>query len=231
MEIKDGNYFVVQSFMVKDLKLKGLQRDVYAIIYGFSQAGQKFTGSLGYLSAWTCSSKQGVVKALAALMERNLIGKISKEINNIKFVEYYTTELHTIQLSLTGGIQLSCSNNIEIDNIDKESKGEPAITKPKRQTFDEIIDNFTENEETRFKLRKWLEVRKAKRAAMTNYAIELNLKKLNELARVSGLTVNNYLDEVIVRGWQAFFKINTYNNKPQQAETKTLNKEGKGKYD
>ena len=37
-KVKDGNFFVVQSFMVKGLKLKGLELLCFAIIYGFSQA-------------------------------------------------------------------------------------------------------------------------------------------------------------------------------------------------
>ena len=42
-KVKDGNYYVIQSFMVNELHLKGLERDVYAIIYGFSQSeNQRF---------------------------------------------------------------------------------------------------------------------------------------------------------------------------------------------
>lgn len=59
-------------------------------------------------------------------------------------------------------------------------------------------------------LYEWLKVRKAKRAAMTDKAIELNLNKLDKLAKESGLPVKIYLQEVICRGWQAFYPINNY---------------------
>ena len=63
MAIKNGNYITIQSFMVKDLKLKGNELLVYAMIYGFSQNGQtKFTGSLQYLADWTNSTRRGVMK-------------------------------------------------------------------------------------------------------------------------------------------------------------------------
>ena len=62
-----------------------------------------------------------------------------------------------------------------------------------------------------------MKVRKAKRSAMTDRAIELNLNKLDELARESNLTVAGYLKEVICRGWQAFYPIKTYNTKQEQA--------------
>lgn len=82
----------------------------------------------------------------------------------------------------------------------------------KQATFDDLINSFTENEEIRELLGEWLKVRKAKRAAMTNRAIELNLQKLDKLAAESNMSVTEYLKEVICRGWQAFYKINNYSN-------------------
>ena len=118
--IKDGNYYVVQSFMVKDLKLKGLERDVYAIIYGFSQAeNQWFDGSLQYLADWTCSTKQGVLKALNNLQEKQLIEKQDNIFNGVKFVKYRSTEFNGgIKQSLTGGIKQSLTNNTDNNNIE-----------------------------------------------------------------------------------------------------------------
>ena len=87
--IKDGNYYVVQSFMVKDLHLKGLQKDAYAIIYGFSQAeNQTFTGSLQYLADWTNSTKQGITKVLKELETFELIkkAKSGKGNSNILYI-------------------------------------------------------------------------------------------------------------------------------------------------
>jgi uncharacterized phage protein (TIGR02220 family) len=118
--VKDGNYYVVQSFMVKDLQLKGLEKDLYAIIYGYSQAeNQVFNGSLQYLADWTNSSKQGIMKALNNLITRGLLGKNEKMFNGVKFVEYYATEFNGgIKLSLTGGIKQSLPNNIDNNNIE-----------------------------------------------------------------------------------------------------------------
>ena len=77
--IKDGNYIVIQSFMVKDLGLKGNELLVYAIIYGFSQAEeQTFSGSRQYLAEWTNSTKQGIDKNLKSLLDKGLIKKIGR---------------------------------------------------------------------------------------------------------------------------------------------------------
>ena len=75
--------------MVNDLKLKGNELLVYAIIYGFSQDGiSSYTGSLQYLADWTNSTKRGMIKVLQSLVEKNLI--VKKEIfkNGQKYCEY-----------------------------------------------------------------------------------------------------------------------------------------------
>ena len=233
--VSNDNYITIQGFMINDLKLKNNELLIYAIIYGFSQAeNQTFSGSLQYLADWTNSTKQGVQKNIKSLLEKGLLIKTDKIINGIKFCEYsavkevcnkvvyhetklhggmqqscmgYTTKLH-------GGMQQSCTNNIK-DNIEdninniKESKKE----KPTKTSFDDIIKAYAKgNEELTDLLQEWLKVRKAKRAAMTDRAITMNIEKLDSLAAASGLSVTAYLQEVICRGWAAFYEIKNYNN-------------------
>lgn len=78
MSLEKGNYYVVQSFMVSELKLKGLERELYAIIWGFSQGNNTFNGSLAYLSEWTGYSKQRICDVLKMLVGRGLL--VKKEI-------------------------------------------------------------------------------------------------------------------------------------------------------
>ena len=123
-KVKDGNYIVIQAFMVKDLKLKGNELLIYAAIYGFSQTeNQAFTGSLQYLADWTNSTKQGVIKNLKSLVAKGYITKDEQYINGVKFCEYRTTEFngvlnkveHPIKQSLTPPIKQSLPNNIVFD--------------------------------------------------------------------------------------------------------------------
>lgn len=125
-KVNDENFICIQGWMINNLKLKGNELLVYAIIYGFSQDGEsRFTGSLQYLADWTNSSKQGVMKNLKSLTEKGYIEKIDRTINGVKFCEYHTTELDGvlnkvewgIKHSLIGGIKHSLPNNIDIDNI------------------------------------------------------------------------------------------------------------------
>lgn len=91
----------------------------------------------------------------------------------------------------------------------------------KAKSFDAIIDAYTNDPQTKDLLGAWLQNRKAKRAAMTDRAIQGCIGKLDKCAQESRMSVNDYLDEVVCRGWSAFFPINNYRNngyqqKPQQ---------------
>lgn len=88
----------------------------------------------------------------------------------------------------------------------KESKKESG-------SFDGILREYTGDEETLSLLGEWLKVRKAKRAAMTDYAVRLNIDKLNTMAQESHMGVKEYLKEVICRGWQAFYPIHQFEKK------------------
>lgn len=104
--------------------------------------------------------------------------------------------------------------NVAQSNTDKSSTKESSTKdqkkESKKRSFDEIIEAYTTSPSTRELLGEWLQNRKAKRAAMTDNAIRRNIAKLDEYARQSGMTVDDYLAEVVRRGWSAFFAINSY---------------------
>ena len=222
--VQRENYIIIQGWMVTDLKLKGNELLVYAIIYGFSQSeGQKYTGSIQYLADWTNSSKRGIMNALQSLEAKGFIIKAESYINNVKFCSYWVNKFTTVVNKVQGGSEKSSlegsekssPNNIDIDNLEDniERKEEK-----KKESFDEIIETFlfsipdNKKERTNALLQEWLKVRKAKRAPLTDKAIELNLKKLTKTAEESNMAIDDYLEEVICRGWQAFYPINNYNN-------------------
>lgn len=158
-KVKDGNFITIQSFMVKDLKLKGNELLTYAIIYGFSQNGEdKFTGSLQYICDWTNSTKQGILKSLKNLVEKGLLEKTDVYKNGVKFVEYHATEFNTIQQnligyetkfnegmkqSLTPPMQQSLPNNISLNNIPNNKDNNIVNPLP-------LNDNIVNFEETAF---------------------------------------------------------------------------------
>lgn len=138
-KIQDTNYILIQGWMVNELQLKGNELLVFAIIHGFSQDGEnRFTGSLQYLSDWTSSTKQGVMKNLKSLLDKGYIAKEEKYINGVKFCEYHSTKFtgvlnsveQGIKLSLTGGIKHSLPNNKDINNKNNNKDNRVAFTPP-----------------------------------------------------------------------------------------------------
>lgn len=72
-----NNYIVIQSWMVRELGLKGNRLVVYAIIHGFSQTEKQVcTCGIEYMRAWTNSSKQGVLNTLDSLVTDGLIERL-----------------------------------------------------------------------------------------------------------------------------------------------------------
>lgn len=229
--IKDENYYQIQGFMINRLGLKGISLSVYAIIYGFTQDGEtEFKGSLQYLCDFCGGvSKPTIIKALKELVESGYLLRREEIINGVQFNRYkvnlpllknlYGGSKETLSEAVKdfkSGSEETLPNNKSYNksNTDIDNKAAPA-------PFDDLIFNYLTGEDGksyRFKnageiaslLRDWLNVRKAKRAAMTKRAIELNLQKLDRLAQESKMSVADYLKEVICRGWQAFYPINNF---------------------
>ena len=218
--IKDGNFITIQSFMVKDLKLKGNELLTYAVIYGFSQNGEdRFTGSLQYICDWTNSTKQGIMKTLKSLVEKELIEKTEVYKNGVKFVEYHTTEFTTIKQSLTenetkfngggkqslmGGMKQSLSNNINTNNItdikeDKERK------KEEPNGYDAIIAQSSFNDEVKETIIEFVKMRKLIKKPMTDYALKKLLNKLGKLAS-DPQTQIAILEKSIMNNWQDIYE-------------------------
>ncbi len=82
-------------------------------------------------------------------------------------------------------------------------------------SFDDLIDEYTENLQLREELKNHLAVRKAKKGALTNRAIELSFKELDKLT--SKIPVNDtgqiddekikIVQQSILKGWIGFFPL------------------------
>lgn len=228
------NFITIQGWMISDLKLKGSELVIYACIYGFSQIeGQTFEGSLQYLADWTNSTKRSVINNLNSLVKKGHLVKEELITNGVKNCKYKAVKkIHCGSENISpevvknfhggsenislGGSEKNSPNNIDIDNIAnnlEESKKESA-----KSSFDIIISNYAKgNEELTKLLGDWLKARKAKRAAMTDSAIQMNINKLDKLAAESKMSVPDYLKEVICRGWAAFYPITDYSKSGKPA--------------
>ena len=165
MEIKKESFFTVQAFMVNELKLKGNELLIYAIIFGFSQAeNQFFTGSLNYLASWCgISSKTTVKTILNNLIDKGLLEKEDIYKNGVKYCKYKAlTEIKSISIpadedkknckgiskidtgyinNCYGGISKIVPNNIDIH-------------------IDNKIENIIDHNDDLMKIKRWFEENK-----------------------------------------------------------------------
>lgn len=88
-------------------------------------------------------------------------------------------------------------------------------SKKRKSAARDVIDAWTQDPELRSLLHEWLDVRKAQRAANTEGAIRQNLAKLPELAQQSGLSMQDYMREIICRSWRAFYPIRDAKPEPR----------------
>lgn len=83
------NYITILDFMTSDLKLKGNELIVFALIYGFSQNGEsEFRGSLTYIQERTNLTRPTVVDVLSKLVDKGYITKKEEFRNNTKICSY-----------------------------------------------------------------------------------------------------------------------------------------------
>lgn len=139
--VRENTYINIQAFMRNELKLKGNELLVYAIIYGFSQDEEtKFTGSSTYIADWIGLNKKNVLSTLKKLVDKNLIIKHKKVVNGVTLCDYeanknvigsYETSPGVVTKSNQGGYETSphniedtidTNNSIKEENILKEEK-------------------------------------------------------------------------------------------------------------
>lgn len=198
--VKDNNFITIQGWMRNQLNLKGNELLIYALIYGFSQDGEsRFKGSRKYIADWCGCSLNTVDRSLGSLVDKGYLAKYPyTDACGNRLVDYVA---------------------IQPPTAEPEPKTQPKKTR-KTNSFDAIIDAYTDDPTTKDLLGAWLQNRKAKRAAMTDRAIQGNINKLDRRAQESHMSVNDYLDEIVCRGWTSFFPIDSYQRtgyqKPQR---------------
>ena len=135
----------------------------------------------GYLYVKNFDGRQRELKSCLSNFETLHIKKCESDIQNLK---QSNTESNT-------------SNNTS-----KQKKG----SKESLKSFDEIIDEYTEDIELRGTLIEFMKMRQRIRKPMTNYAFELMLKKLDKLGNTPKLKIS-ILNQSIVNSWQDVYPI------------------------
>ena len=91
--INDKSYIHIGGWMLNELHLKGSELIIYATIFSFTNGTEDhcFHGSAEYLGERAWISRSNIMKNLKKLENKWLIFRKEKNINGVKFVDYYTT--------------------------------------------------------------------------------------------------------------------------------------------
>ena len=155
--IENDNFITIQGFMVNDLKLKGNELIIFALIFGFSQdAESTFHGSLRYIREWTNLSTPAIIAILKSLQSKNLIEKIEKTVNGTLLCDYRAVKKVNTQLSFLSTTKETLLHNKEYiytnhkyikDNDDNNSfnYGVKKVNNEKEAKMGETIEELNRN--------------------------------------------------------------------------------------
>lgn len=215
---KNKNYTTMSNYHFLDRTLSWKAKGILSNMLSLSE---NWDYSMAGLAALASDGTSATRSALKELEEHGyLIRRPVRESGRIVDWEYLIFENPEMSKQFRDNPQTEkpvvenqhVGNDTQLNT--KESNTKKSNTKEKKErkndSFDQIIKAYTSDEKTIELLQEWLKVRKAKRAAMTDRAIQLNINKLDGLARQSNMNVQKYLEEVICRGWAAFYPINNY---------------------
>lgn len=140
----------------------------------------------------------------------------------------FQEELHQLKLKDNGAYTLvadwlpdGCqvvAERLPQDRVDKGISDKSNNNTQKSELF-ALIDAYSDDEEVRSLLYDWMDIRKAKRSAQTEKAIERNLDKLVGYAKESKMDIVEYLTEVVRRGWAAFYPIKSCERAEAKSKT------------
>ena len=148
-KVKDDNFYVIYGWMVKQLNLKGVALQIFAIIYGFDRDGEgRFTGSLKYLMDFTNTSKNTVLKALKELIDKGYIKKSQNIVNRVRFCVYQVNtplvqklKQGSAETEQGEGSEISAPPSIETEHNNINSNNISSICTEKVKA---VIDLFNE---------------------------------------------------------------------------------------
>lgn len=115
----NGNdYYTVFRWFKDELGLNKTERDIYAVIYGYSKNGQNtYNSTAKYLADITDTSRSTVMRVLKDLEKRKYIQKINNKINNQNRPEYRVINVDELRMK-------GKKDNFEVKMLSKdECKG------------------------------------------------------------------------------------------------------------
>lgn len=239
MEITDlltnDGYIIVNKELIKEYGLNEaiMIGELSAEYNYYRQIGEITEDGLFYstvenIKKNTSLSKHQQLKALKHLEEVGLIKVHIKGLPAKRYIEQHFEKILNNKLSKNSTTSCSKIEQLDVQKLNTNNNNKIIINNnnnkvSKKESFDEIINSYTNNEELRTELKNHLATRKAKKATLTNRAIELSLKTLDKLAKTDDDKLE-IVRQSIERGWTGFFEIKkSFQQKNEEEMEKFLN--------
>lgn len=228
---KDG-YGIIPKSVMQDRNLSISAKAVYAYICSFAGQGDCCFPTRKKICFDLDISNDSLSKYINQLVSEGYLtveqvkenGRFSHNVYTLPDTKLPCPKISDTENSVTENSDTknnnTKNNSILKNNIIGEKKESAKAEHHSKGSFDKMIEEYTDSETTRDLLHEWLKVRKAKRAAMTDRAIKMNLDQLDDFAKQSGMSVDDYLSEIIRKGWQAFYAIKTYGCSQSNSDNK-----------
>lgn len=211
-----------------DTRLNALDKVILMKIDSLDQGEKGCYASNEHLANFCQCSKTKVSTAISKLIEcgyvyiqnfdgrkRELKSRLSNfERQNIKNCN---AEYHNLKESNT---DINTDNNTNNTLSKKERKS-------KSKSYDEQIAEYTGNEELQDALKAFLQMRSFIKKPMTEYALKLMLKKLDEIGNTDDTKIA-ILNQSITNNWQGIFPLKDGNTKQEKQPEKKYDQNGYG---
>ena len=197
----------------------------FSVLYGVTpQAVSKWINGLkncGYISI-EYTYKNGT-KEIESRIIKLASTNVSQVVTNDS--EVLTKVSGGINKSLGGYKQKVKDNNTYLNNTDNNTLSNKKERKSKSKSYDEQIAEYTGNEELQDALKAFLQMRSFIKKPMTEYALKLMLKKLDEFGNTDDTKIA-ILNQSITNNWQGIFPLKDGNTKQEKQPEKKYDQNG-----
>lgn len=240
-KVQKAYYAVIPANVRYDKRLKANEKLLYGEITALTNECGYCWASNKYFSDLYGVTPQAVSKWINGLKNCGYISieytykNGTKEIESriIKLASTNVSEVLTndsdVLTNVSGGINKSLMgykqkvkdnntylNNTYLNNTVNNKKER----KSKSKSYDEQIEEYTGNEELQNALKAFLQMRSFIKKPMTEYALKLMLKKLDEIGNTDDAKIA-ILNQSITNNWQGIFPLkNEYTKQEKQPEKK-----------
>lgn len=223
-EIRDFYGVWIPKKVWLDTRLNALDKVILMEIDSLDQGEKGCYASNEHLAEFCQCSKTKVSTAISKLIEcgylyiQNFDGRKRELKSRLSNFERQNTK------NCKADIQNLKESNT-VSNTVNNTVSNKKERKSKSKSYDEQIEEYTENEDLQNALKAFLQMRSFIKKPMTEYALKLMLKKLDELGNTDDTKIA-ILNQSITNNWQGIFPLKDGNTKQEKQPEKKYDQNG-----